>query len=90
MIQGADTKEGAAIYPAIFWISITIFRFVFAVVNLKVTQKLKLLILIQIGVFVTTILFAYLGYDLLAIYWSSILSGLAYSSMYALIYTTSL
>ena len=87
VMEGLDTEKGASRYPAIFWISITLFRFLFAGMPGKISTKLKTLILIQIFAFAFTILMINMGFQLFAMYWSSVVVGFAYSSMYALFYT---
>ena len=82
-----DTKEGATKFPSIFWVFLTIFRFALAGMPGKVSYKLILLTKIQIVSYIISIILTMLGYSLFAVYWNSILAGIAYSSMYALMYT---
>ena len=87
VMENLDTEKGASKFPAIFWISITLFRFVFAGLPGKTTLKLKILISLQIFCYASTLLLVNIDYQYFALYWSSFLVGLAYSSLYALFYT---
>lgn len=87
VLENLDTEKGASKFPAIFWISITLFRFLFAGLPGKITYKLKVLISLQTFCYVVTILLVNMDYKYFAAYWSSFLVGLAYSSLYALFYT---
>ena len=85
-----DTKEGATRFPALFWVFITIFRFAFAGVPGKTSSKLIILTLFKICVYLLSIILTMIGFKLFAVYWNSILLGIAYSSMYTFMYTISL
>ena len=85
-----DTKEGATKFPSIFWIFLTIFRFLFAGLSGKVSEKLILLTKIQIIAYFISIVLTKLDYSLFAVYWNSVFAGIAYSSMYVLIYSLSI
>ena len=90
VMLGLDTNKGATLYPAIFWISITIARVIFAGLPGKVSKKLILLTKIQIVTYIVSIIMTMLGYPLLAVYFNTVLIGIAYSSIYALMYTLSI
>ena len=82
VILNLDTERGAARFPAIFWVTITMLRFVFAGIPGKSSTKLKGLIFLQIVCyFIATCMF-YSSHEYLAAYWTSITIGIAYSSMY--------
>ena len=87
VILNIDDKEGATRYPLIFWISITVARFLLAGMQGKVSQKFVLLIRCQILFLVISLLFVWLGLVGFAVYWNSLLIGLCFSSMYAFLYT---
>ena len=87
VILNLDTERGAARFPAIFWVTITMLRFVFAGIPGKSSTKLKGLIFLQIiCYFIATCMF-YSSHEYLAAYWTSITIGIAYSSMYPMAYT---
>ena len=85
-----DTKTGATSYPALFWISITIFRIVLAGIPGKVSDKLIFITKVQIITYAISIIMTMLSFTLFAVYWNAVLIGLAYSSVYALIFTLSI
>ena len=82
-----ENKEGATKYPAIFWIFMTVFRFVFAGASGSISKRLISLNKFKLFVEVISILLTVMGYTLLAVYWNSVLLGVALSSMFALIFT---
>ena len=87
VMEGLDTKEGASKYPAIFWIIKTVTVFIFAGLPGKITTKLLNLIKMQTVFFFTSIIITILGFPLVGVYWNCFFIGIAYSSMYALIYS---
>lgn len=82
-----DNKEGATRYPFLFWISITLTRFLLAGFPGTVTHKFTCLIKGQIVCFGLSLLFVWLEWLTFSVYWNSLLSGLCFSSMYAFLYT---
>ena len=65
----------------------TIFRFLFAVIEGKPSTKFKALIFLQIGFYFIASCMFYSNHEYAAAYWSSITIAIAYSSMYPLAYT---
>ena len=89
-MEGLESKEGAAKYPSIFWIFITVFCFFSAGLPGKVSYKLILLNKLEIAACAASIILTMIGFKLFAVYWNSILLGIAFSAMYTFMYTISL
>ena len=86
-ITKVTDKEGATVFPSIFWIFMTLFRILLAFAPGTSNTKLKILILASISSGVISILIIYSGHEELACYISSMLYGLSLSSIYPLILT---
>lgn len=85
ILAGVSDKEAATIFPTIFWIAITAFRFGLAFVPGSTSKKMDILIKANIIVGVVTILLIKAGLTLFSCYMCSIAFGLAMSSLFPLI-----
>lgn len=90
VMMGFESSKGATIYPAIFWLSMTIFRFGLANAPGTTSQRLKILTSSQIACYGMSVVLVGMGFPEIASYWNSILIGACYSSMYALLFSLSL
>lgn len=88
VLTGIYSKEQATIFPSIYWVSITALRLGMAFIKMGSADKLKCLLNINITTsIISVILVKAFGMISLACYFSSVLLGIAYSSMYPLILT---
>ena len=82
-----EDKEGATVFPSIFWIFMTIFRILLAFVPGTSSRKLKVLILANALSGIISLVIIYAGHVEFACYLSSMLFGMSMSSIYPLILT---
>lgn len=87
VLTGVADNEGATIFPSIFWIIISLCRFVLAFMPGSSSKKLKRLIQGCIGSGFLSLLVIYQGYTGFACYLSAILFGTSMSSIYPLIFS---
>lgn len=80
-------KEGATIYPTIFWTAMTLARLVIAFLPCSSSQKLKSLILGSFFSGAISLILIYMNLLTLACYASAVLFGISLSSIYPLIFS---
>lgn len=85
VLKGVTDNQGATIYPCVFWVMMTIFRFALAFASGTSAAKLKWLILMTITAGLISIAIVLLGFTEVACYVSGILFGVALSSVYPLV-----
>ena len=82
VMQGITDKEGATAYSAVFWISMTIFRFAATFLPGTITQKIKYCITATIVIVLISSLLAFGGYIFEAAIMSSYILGIALAAQY--------
>jgi fucose permease len=87
VLSGVTDNQGATIFPTIFWIFMTIFRFSLAFQKSSSSQKLKSLLEGNILSGIVCLVFIYLGFVTFTCYVSGFFFGLCMSVIYPIIFT---
>jgi hypothetical protein len=88
-LAGIDTKESATIYPSIFWIFMTLFRFTSAFMPGTTSDKMRTLLYGIMGSGILCLLLVYAGHPHLMCYLSAVIFGASMSAFYILVLTVS-
>lgn len=87
VLTSVTDNAGATRFPSLFWVLLTMFRFLLAFAPGTSTRKLKILIE---GIFysgIVSLVVVYAGHIELACYLGAVLFGLTMSSVYPLVFT---
>jgi hypothetical protein len=86
-MENISTKEQATLFSSLFWIVMTLFRFIFAFVKMKPSKKLRICIYTQIifSFFILIFVDMY-GWHKFALYFAAIAYGISFSSMFGLFF----
>jgi FHS family Na+ dependent glucose MFS transporter 1 len=87
VLAGVSDKSSATIYPTVFWIFITIFRFGLAFVPGTSSTKMRLLLEGNVASGIISIILIYMGYVKFTCYLSGIMFGISMSSLYPLVFS---
>lgn len=85
VLVGASGMEEATIFPSIFWIMITIFRFILAFLPGTTSTKMKFQLYGNMASAIVSLLLVKSGLFWLACSFSAVTFGIAMSSIYTLI-----
>lgn len=85
VMTGVSDKESATIFGSMFWIAMTLFRFVFSCVSGTPEKKLLYLMIGSVIVGISVLLMISFGEVLIAVWCSSILFGVLFSVRFPLL-----
>jgi fucose permease len=87
VLTGVTDHTGATKFPSLFWVLLTMFRFLLAFAPGSSSKKLKILIegIVLTGIFSLGLIYA--GHLTLACYLSGVFFGLSMSSVFPLVFT---
>lgn len=87
VLTGVTDPQGATKFPSLFWVLLTMFRFLLAYAPGSSSKKLRLLIQGNFYTGIISLFLIFAGFNTLACYISGVLFGLSMSSIYPLVFT---